>query len=483
MLMKVFDDVCEEYGKVMNLKIISDSIIPPAFNWKCVLLPERYLAENVEVLTGIFRHEIGHWFFCPKSPEIGATMDYICSYVGCIEPHLASNVIADIIVDCTLIDIHGEEYYNFMKISAKKSPQTLLIKTMIDVISIYAEKRGLESFGEHTSEAASLYRILFENKNHFYIKVHQAAQILKRLINEKCGRMLMYHSHLKRFGCGISEVQIAKEFRDSGVDPMKIFSEEHRVGTSGELMLMDNPVLVEYEKMRLLTKYLEMKNKYGSKCSKQKTYKTWNMGDLPEDLDVHKSVSMFGLVIPSIYSLKAAESDRDARERGDDLRYHLALILDCSGSMEYMNNIKKVREAAFVAVKRAAEKKCKVSVIPFTSDVAKEHIIKRSYNYDACLDLIARLCASGGTVLRNALKEVLEMPREKTKSIVMTDAEVADVEQCREKVKKLGEMGDVSIFLMSNEINESNRWVFDAGCEVVMIHPKHLTLKVYKGRW
>ncbi len=268
----LFREVCAEYGKVFSLEVVEEHVAP-AFDWEKVRVPANLLEMPEDFVRNVFRHELGHWFLCPKSPDVGIVMAFIGMHVGHLDPWLFANVVADLLVDMALMDVYGEEYLDFLETSIGCRTGGL-VGTMASVYAEHAARLGMECHLPRTSDGERVYRLLTGNGD-FYESVLQVARLLLEETNT-FALPLHFIKHVfvrQREGvgeggedgveCGMDPRVVAEAFVRQGLDPEELFGREvleewFDAGLDGGYSVAERAVIVEYRKLRMLQAYLEM---------------------------------------------------------------------------------------------------------------------------------------------------------------------------------------------------------------------------------
>lgn len=468
---KIYNQVSTEFGKILPLKIRDDT--PTAyFDWESITIPKKFLNWEENMLKNVIRHEFGHLFFSPRDPDVGIIIAYIGSIMGYDNPWIFVNIITDMIVDMTNIELFGIEYLKFLEWSMQDAEKTHgLLKVIAGVYKAKAIMMGLTTRLPEDDTGSMVFKILTDEREDFYKRVIKIARILRQYSFKKIYLHFVIHIYSKNKNC----VNIAEALIRKNVKPEDLFdnSQYTNPGSFERFEVIDDPVIVTYKKMKAIAKYMELENDSGHIEHRERISARWNIGDPVETLDIIKTLSIYGILIPGIYSLKA--KDINSGLGASEKRYRdCIIILDASGSMDG-EKFERAREAAYVIARTTYENGGAVGLIPFSGGVWEEYIIYPTKNIGDVENLLFRLLPNGGTKMTSALKTALSMGS-KYYVYVLSDAEVYDVKNSSFLLRR---MKNRATFFLISDYSNVNRWFDMNGIKIVEISMDGIIKRVY----
>ncbi|EDY35087.1 von Willebrand factor type A domain protein [Aciduliprofundum boonei T469] len=462
----IMKEVSSEFGKVMPLKIVDDA--PSAyFDWESVTLPKRFLDWDDEMIKNVLRHEFGHLFFSPRNPDVGVVINYIASLFGYENPWLFTNILTDLIVDTTNMEVFGEEYLRFLERSIEKADKGRTLRAMAGVYHEKAEKLNLKTSLPKNHIGKEIYKILNNNETDFYLRVIEIAKLFLPYYDFQTP----LHFRILIFSDG-SPAEIAKSLIKVKVGSDVMDELRRLAGERGGFLLSD-PVMVAYEKMKIVSTYLELEESMEGMESKQINYGPWSIGDEPYELDMTKTLTSYGIVLPGVYSTKSESIDMGNEREGKSYRDSM-IILDCSGSMEG-EPFERAREAAYVMAREIQKAGKKVGLIPFSGYVIEDRVVYPTTDSSRLNDILARIKPRGGTMLQYALQFALQFGKEYY-VYILSDSDVYDVRSTEELLDEF--RGRCTFFLITYE--EVNRWFEKDGIKIVEISPDGIVKRAYE---
>ena len=473
-LESAYREVIEEFGKVLPLEIRVDA--PSAyFDWRKVTIPKSFLKWSKENLQNVLRHEFGHLFFSPRDPDVSMVIYYIASVAGYSEPWRFVNIVTDLLVDMSNMEMFGENYLRFLEWSLHTNKRRCdIISVMEGVYRKKACNLGLNTTLKENDIGNMVYSILSDDKIDFYIRIARVASLLREPYN-RCTMPKHFTIHI--FAENINPVDIARVLIRNRIDP-KIIAKIHgvgaRVGFRGAFAVLDDPVIIEYNRMHAITKYLELKKDFGREERREKENAKWKVGDSVEALDVVSTLTNYGIILPGVFSLKH-ESKRVGDETGGKGYMDSIIILDCSSSMDG-NKFERAREAAYVIARKTYEDGGKVGLIPFASDINEEYVIEPTKDFGMISDLILRLTPRGGTAIVPAIIRVGQMGKN-YQIYAISDFEVFDEAIAKDLLKRIANRA--TFFYISEKESPEGRWFSINGVRIIAISPEGLVKKVY----
>lgn len=475
---RIYDEVCAEFRRKIPL-VIDDSQGTAYFNWDVVGFPRKFAKKSENFVRNVLRHEHGHKAIFPQDPEVGIVVEYIGKFLGFSKPWIFANIIADMIVDSTNIKIFGEKYLRFLEesLSNVRSETESVLSIMGGYYRKVAEELGLKTTLPYNNIGNTIYYIMNDAESSLYKKIIEIGRLLKMhsTLEEPVYVHLIIHKCMD--GMRVNPADVARILIKKGIPIDDVFDEDtftRSWSSWGDIKIVDNPVVIEYIKMMIVAKYMEMKNAYGYNEKMETVPSDWELGDEIESLDVISTISSFGIVIPGIYSLKNVESYLGFESGGENPDDAL-IVLDCSGSMQGMK-FERARESAYVIARKTYEAGRKVGLIPFGSDVPENLVIKPTRDIYSILNMLARLLPTSGTNLYNALHYAKGIEGRPT-IYVFTDAYTGEIDGCMNVLKQI--KGKVIIFLVNDRIDHANEWVLRAGVKVIQITPEGLIRRVW----
>ena len=471
---KIYEEVSAEFGKVLPLKIREDA--PTAyFDWESITLPKRFLKWNDDMLKNVIRHEFGHLFFSPRDPDVGTVMYYIASVIGYLDSWRFVNILTDIIVDTTNMELFGEEYLRFLEWSTGeiKNPCPI-IESMEGVYREKAKELGLSTKFKRNDIGTDIYEILNDESRDFYLRVIDIAKILY-IPDIVCEPPLHYVGYI--YVKNNSNIDIARAMIKKGIKPKIVedlfLPDRMDAGDEGMFRLIEDPIIIEYEKMRAIAKYMELKNDFGSMETMERESSQWNIGDPPENLDVIKTISNYGMVVPGVYSLKMKEM-KIGNESGGRKYKDCIIILDSSGSMEG-DKFERARESSYIIARKTHEDRGKVGLIPFSGDVLMDFVVYPTIDYWRIVNLIFGIIPAGGTKMNIALQTAISMGKN-YHVYIFSDADVYNVDLSSFLLEQL--KGRVTFFLINDEVN-TYKWFKKNGVKIVEVSPDGVVKGTY----
>ncbi len=466
----IMKEVSSEFGKVMPLKIVDDA--PSAyFDWESVTLPKSFLEWDDEMIKNVIMHEFGHLFFSPRNPDVGVVINYIASLFGYENPWLFTNILTDLIVDTTNMEVFGEEYLHFLERSiGNVKNRSKIINVMAGVYHEKARELGMETSLPYNSTGRKIYEILEKKDKDFYLRIIEIANILIQYSNFKMPIHFIVHIFSKN---SKNPRKIAKALIKLKIGRDIIEGLGRKAGVKHGF-LMNDPVLIEYRKMVMLAKYMELESSLDGFENEEKTNGLWNIGDKPEDLDPVTTLTTYGTILPGIYSIRSESSDNGNSIDGKNYKDSI-IILDSSGSMRG-DKFERAREASYVITKKIQDNGKKVGLIPFSGIVYRDFVVYPTTDSSKIINLLARIEPSGGTVLRGALELAMNMGRN-FYIYILSDSIIFDVEEVKNILENF--KGRCTFFLISDN-ERINRWFEKDGIKIVEISPDGIVKKAYE---
>ena len=471
---KIYEKVSAEFGKILPLRIREDA--PTAyFDWESITVPKRFLKWNDDMLRNVIRHEFGHLFFSPRDPDVGTVMYYIASVLGYLDPWRFVNILTDIIVDTTNMELFGEDYLRFLEWSTGKIKKPCpMIKAMEGVYREKARELGLSTKLKRNSTGKKIYEILNDENRDFYLRVIDIAKLLY-IPSMECE--MPTHFIVYIYVENPTNIDIARAMIKEGIKPEIIndlFSHYLRdAGNWGTFRVIEDPVIIEYEKMKLIAKYMELENDFGGVEKMERENSQWNIGDPPENLDVVKTISNYGMIVPGVYSLKMKEM-KIGNESGGKRYKDCIIILDSSGSMEG-DKFERARESSYIIARKTHDDGGKVGLIPFSGEVLRDFVVYPTIDYWRVVNLIFRIMPSGGTEMNIALQTAISMGK-KYHVYIFSDAEVYDIPTSSFLLEQL--KGRVTFFLINDDLN-TYKWFKKNGVKIVEVSPDGVVRGTY----
>ena len=451
--------VGEEYGKVLPLRIIDEGA--PHFNWESVNIPEDILNEGLpeELLKDILRHEYGHLFINPRSPAVAETMVYLAMSMGFAEPQEIMNIVSDMLVDSTLITMHGKDYLRLIEHYLRNTDVPIL-KFMGSFYAVHARRLGIDTELQETPLGRRLYKILLNGNMPFYSRVYSAYQILM----SNFSRVMRIPYSVSRVEVGdVNEARARKELGKQGFDLNKL---ERDMSPLIHIPMVNNIFRVTANPRRVAEVIMNISMLMDEDLGRFRgiEYGTWNAGDEPKTLDMVKTVENSGVAIAGITTVSKEEKDG----RGDRGLGSVVIVLDCSGSMEGKKFL-AAQVAVLNIIRRFSKTGVKIGLVPFSGGIDERYVVYPTTAYDEIEDLLLRIIPEGGTMIGPALKTARAM--EPDLMYILTDSHVADEESVREmsEVKKM-------IYVISPNGEEMEEWVGEMA-HVYVISPEDLIVK------
>ncbi len=468
---EIHKQVSTEFGKILPLKIRDDT--PTAyFDWKSITVPKKFLNWEENMFKNVIRHEFGHLFFSPRDPDVGIIIAYIGSIMGYDNPWIFVNIITDIIVDMTNMELFGMEYLKFLEWSLQDAEEIHgLLKVIAGVYRAKALTMGLTTKLPEDDTGNIIFKILTDENEDFYRRVIKIARILRQYSFKRVYLHFVIHIYSKN----MNSVDIAEALIRKNAKPDELFDKSMYTnpGSFERFEIIDDPVIINYKKMKAVAKYMELETDSGRIEHRECINARWNIGDPVESLDVVKTLSTYGILIPGIYSLKAI--DINSGLGASEKKYRdCIIIIDASGSMEG-EKFERAREAAYVIARTTYENGGTVGLIPFSGGVWEEYIIYPTKNIGNVENLLFQILPNGGTKMTSALKTALSMGS-KYYVYVLSDAEVYDV---KNSISLLSRMKNRATFFLISDYPDVDRWFDMNGIKIVEISTEGIIKKAY----
>ncbi len=405
-------EVGEEYGKILPIRVVENGA--PNFDWNTVNIPARLVEENDElILKNMLRHEYGHLFINPRSLAVGETMFYLAKSVGFKKPNIAVNIVSDLIVDYTLMTLHGKEYLSMLEHYLSGADEQSL-RLMAAFYGAHAKALGIPTVLHTMKSGDTLYRILSDETVPLYRRVYSALLFLRRVLGDSLS--LGGHSRTRIVISSVNIASVERELRRDGVHlKERRDSVFHVPGHMEMFSVMDSPADIAMVELELETLYDfdELGN------TRNILYDTWMPGDPPSSYSPVKTIENTGIAIPGITTVARVEKKLSGANGPRDV----VIVLDCSGSM----NGEKFRAAQIAvlnilgAAKRAG---VRVGFVPFSAFVDDSYVIYPTTNYDELRSLLLRIVPNGGTMLGRAVERAAQMAPGRV--YIITDTHVSD---------------------------------------------------------
>jgi len=172
-----FREVLREEGVLLDLTIRPAHTA--SFSWGTVNIPPQEVAMGREFFTAQVKHEVGHRVvpYAPSTVERGMAAREVAEREGIHDVHSFLNVIYDLMVDGRNLakdpDVYRPymEYYTKMYLSSP-DPRMRLLGEMGNLLL------GRKS---RTKTAKRLYDLLYRDGRRFYVRLSEAARLLKHL--------------------------------------------------------------------------------------------------------------------------------------------------------------------------------------------------------------------------------------------------------------------------------------------------------------
>ncbi len=452
--------VGEEYGKVLPVRIVSGGA--PHFDWRSVNIPEDMLREiqSDALLKDVLRHEYGHLFINPRSPAVAETMVYLAMSMGFADAQDVMNVVSDMLVDSTLIAVHGREYLELIEHYLRDTTVPIL-RFMGSFYAVHARKLGLDTELSETPLGRRMHRILLNGNVPFYSRVYAAYQIIMSSFSKIV--RVPYSSNAIVVE-DVNPARARKELGKQGFDLGRLESEDigHlRLPGMGSLFRTTaNPRRIS----EVISRISVHMDEHVPGRFKGLDFDIWSIGDDEGSLDMVKTVENSGVAIPGLTTFSRVEREGS----GDSGPGTAVILLDCSGSMKGEKFL-AAQVAVLNIVRRFENTGVLLGFVPFSGGINERHVVYPTRSYDEIVDLLLRILPDGGTMVGPALRAARAM--EPDLIYLITDTHIADSQELREmsEVRKV-------IFVVSTKGDEGEEWVREMD-HVYVVSPEDLMVK------
>ncbi len=462
-ILRINDEVGKEYGSVLPLRFTEDTA--PNFNWNTVNIPvEMAKKEKKEsTMKNMLRHEYGHLFINPKDPLIGETMLYMAKSMGLPEPMDVVNIVSDLLVDTTLITIHGKEYLEFLEkyLASTKVP---VLQLMASVYATHAKILGLNTKMKDYPMGQKLHGVLFNGDIDFYTRVYKAYEILKRFFPSKFKKVPHGISVIRINS--VNEARVIRELERNGFDPV-ILKEVDEINGTGRIPGTANVFEVSSNPRYIADVLMNIKVEIDRhELGRNHGYENgiWSTEDDPRKLQSLKSIESNGIIIPDLTAIS-----KEIAKRGNYGINALGIILDCSGSM-----LGKKFTAAQIAIlnilKKLKNTGVKIGFIPFSGDIMERYVIYPTDKYEEIEELLIRIIPGGGTRLEPALNKALTLDFDKI--YIFTDSYISDKDSVMEELKTVNKV----VFIIKENGKSFAEWICNLD-RYYVISPEDLIVK------
>ena len=460
-ILRINKEVGKEYGTVLPIKITGDPA--PNFNWNSVNIPSNLeKTQNERIIKNTLRHEYGHLFINPRDLVVGETMLHIAKSMDLPEPMDAVNVVSDLLVDSTLMRIHGKEYLEFLEFYLARTKVPIL-QVMAAFYAEHAEHLGLKTKLNKLPAGTKLHKILLNGHVDFYTRVYRAYELLRDYFPIK--HIKIPHGVSVLVITNVNKNRVTKELEKNGFRPEILEKIElgplmSIPGTETMFYVSTNPKQIAEVRMQL---ELELPEENSGKTFGTQ-YGTWSAGDPPEKLDTVKTIENAGVIVPDITTI----SQEDA-SRGEFGVNTVGIVLDCSGSMGGAKFM-AAQIATINILRKFKHTGVKIGFIPFSGGIKERYIIYPTSNYDAIEELLIRIMPSGGTVLEPALSAASAMGLDLL--YIFTDSHTSDSRATGKSIKSIRKV----VYIINEKDEKIEKWV-DGLDKYYVISPEELVVK------
>ncbi len=458
---RINKEIGKEYGTVLPIKITNDPA--PNFNWNSVNIPANLEKTQDEMLIkNTLRHEYGHLFINPRELLVGETMLHIAQSMNLPEPMDAVNVVSDLLVDSTLMRIHGKEYLNFLEfyLAHTKVP---ILQIMAAFYAKHAEHLGLRTKLNKLPAGTKLHKILLNGQVDFYTRVYRAYELLRDFFPSK--HIKIPHGASAILITDVNKNRVIKELEKNGFRPEILEKIElgplmSIPGTETMFQVSTNPKYIAEVRMRL---ELELPEENSGKTFGTQ-YGTWSAGEPPEKLAAVKTIENSGVIVPDITTIS-----REDAPRGEFGVSTVGIVLDCSGSMDGAKFM-AAQMAIINILRKFKHTGVKIGFIPFSGGIKERYIIYPTNDYEAIEALLVRILPSGGTEIGHALSAASAMGPDLL--YIFTDSHISDSKAVEKNIKQIRKV----VYVINEKDEKIEEWV-DGLDKYYVISPEELVVK------
>jgi len=449
----------------------------------------------------IWRKTIAYYVVCPYDPE--TALKIFSAAVRASDENIgrmATNLLIEFIIAGYLSKLFRDDLVWFYRLLSEKfksylrKNETLAIISIIVLenllgISLVPQKLIKNLSKEIINAADDIYKVVirggFLSRNMWFEKAHEIAIILTRILKSKRRRTI------KKAGKTMHEI-----FQRDILDTALLLSTMKSTEVSESLekmhervistMIADSSDIVRvspaimtlriFKKPKEIVRYWYRKRARGKieihllykekrKKSSIQTPTTWHIGYPPEELDIVLSLSSFPKMLPNVTTKKWDRSEIEIKE-GISNPPNLLIILDSSGSMGYFPGWKKPRidkrteeyrilrklglkypigskfdialTAAFAVVEYALMRNVRIAVINFSGKGIVCDWTNERRKIEDCLMIYQ---GDGTELPTKKIRNILSSVEERILVILITDAEIFNVEETIECLREIIQRG------------------------------------------
>lgn len=434
-----------------------------------IVLPTWIVKAQVPKIYFLVAHEQLHPQILPRSIHEKMYLEALARERGIENPELFLNLVADQLVNNEGLteppfkDQFAKGCASFYRASfakAKKQGFDIALWHAGNCLrrTLEVQGRRYPAFGNQTEE--KLFKLAFHDERPFEHRYLEIIELVKPWFRREEGRMPWL--------CNMGEssfppITNPKEFEEwtkkiGKLDPKAVLASLKKGG--------DRRVLFDYCELKSFEAYIvaqmNAEKKAAQKSGLGESLGIWHPTDRATELDMQKTLSSYGVFLPSLTAVKRTEGCEALEEtRGKGLQ---CFILDQSGSM--FGSIDLVAIIAWAAVRCARARGDEIAMLSFSDPDKPRFLLEPTTAYDSARQILEEIQAEGSTHLSPCLQWLTEYSREKRLKptvIIFTDTAIYDEEQSLQQLRRIKELGGLTIIVSTT--SQEFPWVTQAEAE------------------
>jgi Mg-chelatase subunit ChlD len=456
----IVEKVGEYYGLPLSVRFEDVRTASIDVAHLVMILPRWITQTDIPEASFYINHEIGHIVYFPKNAHQKAYMEALALERGINTPDIFLNMLSDQIVNDKCI-IESPFKKNFLSgcTSFYKRNYGRLDDSASDAMWWHMGnmlRRCLEVKGKKPPEFRSelerrLFELVFHDEREISEKYLDIVAIAKPMFSKPPNITKLYMIPSP----SLPPISDPEEL-DEWLKKMGKVSKEaaYRVlKRYGKRVLFDYVELSAFEAFIIAQKSAEQKAM--KRDGRGETLDIWNPTDRVGDLTMEKTLSMYGLFLPSVTSLKYTASHEDTSEsRGAGLQCY---VIDRSGSM--YEAIDLVATIVWACIRHAKTRGDDIAILAFGDEDSPEFLLKPTMNYEAARPILESMEALGSTYLSPCLSWLIDYCASKNlkpTTLIFTDTMIFDEAQSLKLLRKIKEIGGTTIIISTMQEQE---WV------------------------